>query len=690
MVDRDPRGELFIPRYAFKYYLFFSLSLFWSGTEPPTVPITRNLGSMSLEQILNDIGQNLFLPSEILRSGSKLTVKYKYVGDAYMQSCGCIMSEQLAKEVENLSEECPVCHATGVRGIGPIQPLRHLYDQLRFYQSNTLSNDDITIEQNATPMGVPRTRRPSDKSHSLLSLFLQVATKVATDDESLEKKPSSFSKESSDAQASSRISMDEQALVDSMSLDNISNSKTLPIQDNSGSVMEPPQFPISTSTLSSEYNEEKEFYFAKCFPMYRKRSQFSTHSKFLRTKSKLFINNSISPDCTKFALITPNKWEVFSIPYANSGSKSKEPALLFCGNSAGEYGPNFESLSMPTNPMSLKPIYNESWDASTMRTTRKKTRDNSAETALAQWEHIYCKLSNRLLVVAGTRGIFRVFDLEKGGEPIYTYCSSFPIRSVDINPITSTISCGITGRDRTTGAEQALLLLHRIEFDKASQNWQFPQPITITLPYRDPIHTLQFSSDGKYLSCSTALESRFLVISLRKINEPKLVMKSLRLLDTSLESEGITDTKLFPGNPNLMCVTSVAFNAPPIVINTKIESMNGVQSVAQPTMLLRLNELGSKIHKCEVSPRNDSIAFLDRNGTVYMLFAPTMMDNEKRRILTVDMVSNAYRMREAASMRFSSDGHTLYILDRKGILYVEDFAYALPQHPEVTKCKQIN
>ena len=167
-------------------------------------------------------------------------------------------------------------------------------------------------------------------------------------------------------------------------------------------------------------------------------------------------------------------------------------------------------------------------------------------------------------------------------------------------------------------------------------------------------------------------------------------MKSLRSLDTSLESEGITDTKIFPGNPNLMCVTSVAFNAPPIVINTKIETINGVQSVAQPTMLLRLDELGSKIHKCEISPRNDSIAFLDRNGTVYIVFAPTMMDNEKRRIVTVEMVANAYRMREAASLRFSNDGHTLYILDRKGILYVEDFAYGLPQNHEVTKCKQMN
>lgn len=107
-------------------------------------------------------------------------------------------------------------------------------------------------------------------------------------------------------------------------------------------------------------------------------------------------------------------------------------------------------------------------------------------------------------------------------------------------------------------------------------------------------------------------------------------------------------------------------------------------------MLLRLDELGSKIHRCEISPRNDSIAFLDRNGTVYIMYAPTLLDNEKRRIVSVEVAANAYRLREAASLRFSADGHRLFILDRKGSIYIEDFAYGLPQDEEVTKCKQIN
>ena len=51
---------------------------------------------------------------------------------------------------------------------------------------------------------------------------------------------------------------------------------------------------------------------------------------------------------------------------------------------------------------------------------------------------------------------------------------------------------------------------------------------------------------------------------------------------------------------------------------------------------------------------------------------------------------SAYRVHEAASLRFSTDGHKLFILDRKGILYIEDFAYDTPENREVTKCKLIS
>lgn len=684
---------------------------------------------MSLLKILAELEQNLFLPQQLIsclqdENGLyRCKVRYHVISDAAMLNCGCVVSESLVNEIKEYihSQEipCPVCNEQSCVFVGPVKPLRNLYVQLQFFKDTDHQQQQEQITSTVSNGTITDQRNPDEnRQQSLLSLFHSMASKLSAT--SIQEKNATTEEGSYDT-------------------DNISTNRTVPIQDEN-SLVEPLNVTQSTNNLQhvTQFDEEKEFYFAKCFPIYRKRTQYNTHSKFLRAKSKLFINTSISPDCTKFALITEHKWEVYAIPNSSSrgskGSGSVEPELLCCGKSSGEHGPSFDSLKLPKDPSVLYPIYNESYEYSAFDSSAGNSNKNpnfsNPKNSISNWEHLYCKLANDLLIISGTKGLFRVFDLQQSGKLIYTYRSSFPIRCIDIDPQGTVVACGITGKDRTNGAGQALILFHRIErvndekhtekrknshishrevdsgmdssqsthsFNSSSTSLfsenisiRFPPPVTITLPYRDPINTLQFSSDGQYLSCSTALESRFLVISLRKINEPRLVMKSLRSIDTSLESEGITDTKIFPGNPNLMCVTSVAFNAPPIVINTKIQSINGVQTVAQPTMLLRLDELGSKIHKCEISPRNDSIAFLDRNGTVHIMFAPTMMDNEKRRIVAVDVVANAYRMREAATLKFSNDGHKLYLLDRKGILYVEDFAYGLPQNHEVTKCKQIN
>ncbi|SCU80862.1 LAFA_0C01508g1_1 [Lachancea sp. 'fantastica'] len=671
---------------------------------------------METQQVLQQLEQNLFLPSGLLsceksinQSRYKCTLTYGIIPDPSVLNCGCILSEKLFQELEKLLEGdelfCPLCHSCPVTMVGPVRPLRTLYEQLQFFK-----HDDEEAQRGLFDAS---NRKLSQEASSKL----QRSSNPDVDDEDHDKGHPGMPKQSLislfHSVASSFDDAKEEEIIEVHSLDNASNTKTVPIQDT-GSV---PVSLATTESLSSvqisDLDEEKEFYFAKCFPLYRKRSQFNTHNKFLRTKSRQFVNTAISPDCSKFALITEHKWEVYGIPHQlkKDGKQSKSErelksrvsrksqvkndrssqgegvSLLFCGKSSGEYGDTFETLKLPVN---LKSLYTPK-QLQEMPTPPTKPPADS-------WEHLYCQMSEDLLIISGTKGRFRVFDLNCGGRPIYTYGSTFPIRCIDLDIKSSLIACGITGNDRTTGAEQALILFHQIIKEPSASTkgcsldtvYKFLSPITTTLPYRDPVNNLQFSPDTNYISCSTALESRFLVISLRKIHEPRLVMKSLRSIDTSLESEGITDTKMFPGNSNLMCVTSVAFNAPPIVINTRIQSISVAQSVAQPTMLLRLDELGSKIHKCEISPRNDSIAFLDRNGNVSIMYAPTLFDNEKRRIVLVDVVANASRVRDAASLKFSADGHKLFILDRKGTLYIEDFASGLPQDQDVTKCKQIN
>lgn len=637
---------------------------------------------MRLLSLLEELEKNLLLPKTLescrfneFSQEYVCKVRYGMVDDCSVLSCGCCLSnalyEEIIRQTGQDSVQCPACNYKNAQIIGPVKQLRDLYQQINYYQKKLQIENSSESLESGNGLEEIKDHKVLDESSttrenrkSLLALFHMVASKLGSQSGLNTNKLDNLRsyRRRNISRDGSEYGLDHDS-EDVGVLDNVSNIGTIPISQNSIGASAKNNFEPLTRPISID--EEKEYYFAQCFPIYRRRSQYSTHAKFLRTKSKLFISMAISPDCTKFVLITEHRWEVYSI------QADKSPVLMFCGKSTGEYGPDFDHLKYPADKSVLS-----------IRSTNSLQKD--------PWDHLHCKLSNNFLLISGSKNRFRVFNLNQQGVPIFSYGSNFPIRCIDINSSSDMIACGITGRDRNTGAEQALIVFHKIERNKVTSEPEFLPPSTITLPYRDPINTLQFSDDGMYLSCSTAFESRFLIISLRKYNEPRLIMKSLRSIDSSLESEGITDVKLFPGNPSLMCVTSAAFNAPPIVVNTKIQDIDGVQRIAQPTMLIRLDELGSKIHKCEISPRNDSIAFLNRNGSVYIMFSPTMMDSEKRRIVLVDMVADAYRAHESAAMKFTADGHKLYILDRKGILYVEDFSYGLPQGHEVTKCKQIN
>ncbi|KOG99845.1 Ptr3p [Saccharomyces eubayanus] len=658
-------------------------------------------------RVLDDIEHDLFLPQRLSRDAADVDeshVQYGIVKDCSVLTCGCCVSESLfhtlCDAAPNKQVICPVCHCGDVKLLSAIKPLRQLARQIDFFRSTVAQAETESEEFPAmakasfSSSSLSLSRSPSSSSpgsetdnktlssmttkekSSLLQIFHIVASKIHNlNTEEKSDHPLAAGKpqeqEEHTVKENYTSSLLEPAYDDRTNwkvLDNVSNTRTVPIDNNSSLVSADVTIP-STATYQAnsthDLDEEREYFFANCFPMYRKRFQFNTHTKFLGTKSKLFINQTISPDCTKFALITEHKWEIYSI-----NPKDNSPQLISCGKSSGEYGPDFNQLTEPTQLPGTAP-----------QSSKKKKKN---------WSQRFCKLSNDFLIISGSHNILNIHDINQSGKLIYTYVSNFPIRCIDIDPRSQIIAYGITGKDRHTGAEQALIVIQQITRNKVTQEPEFPPPITITLPYRDPINTIQLSHDAKYLTCSTALESRFLIISLQKINEPRLIMKSVRSIDTSLESEGITDTKLFPGNPNLMCITSTAFNSSPLVINTKITQINGVRTVAQPSMLIRVDEIGCKIHKCEISPRNDAIAFLDRNGSVYIMCAPTMMDNnEKRRTILVETVANAYRAYESATLRFNPEGNKLYILDRKGAFFVEDFAFGLPQSREITKCKQI-
>ncbi|KAK9330235.1 hypothetical protein V1520DRAFT_277558 [Lipomyces starkeyi] len=495
--------------------------------------------------------------------------------------------------------------------------------------------------------------------------------------------------------------------------------------------------------MLSPEDEAREKHFAENYPIYRKDVRYATQSNkgfSVIPRGKVFEATAISPDVRRLALVAEKRWEVFTIP--TSYKLGSNPALACVGKSSGEYGPSL--------------------DACTRRDPNDKLRTMS-------WAQSMAAMSNRFLAIAGTHGVLRVHDLDKSGAPVYTEISAYPIRCIAMAPDGVLLACAVTSKDPVSNTELPVIILHNLSHLMGLSETPI-KSVQIDMPYRDPINTLSFSNDGKLLSCSTILESRFMVINLYDPANPRLVIRSSRRLDTSFESEGITCIRFFPGS-RLMAIASVANNAYPIIVDTKIPSQtppltvstpmsatsteppsffNRTYSVSsqnslgnggfqgfpqddddeydvnsatasssansmfsnrmfvqpippvassgggssssggllQPKMVTRFHEVGTAIHQVAVSPRANSAAFLARNGTVFLTHF-VRVEAEHRRVVAVVDVTNANKISEAASMAFSPNGQKLIIVDRKGILYIEDFGVGTENGEILKKCRII-
>ncbi|KAJ6256717.1 hypothetical protein Dda_8584 [Drechslerella dactyloides] len=355
------------------------------------------------------------------------------------------------------------------------------------------------------------------------------------------------------------------------------------------------------------------------------------------------VATAIAPSCTKFALLERKKYKVFSIL-----ASDKTPELLCAGKNTGEYGPF-------SNPYGLI-----SAEDKVMNKSKK-------------FEYLYAACSDQFLAIAGTNGTLKVHDLREDGRTVYTYISeSYDIKCMAMSADGSTIALGVVNMEH--GKNQTMIVLHHL--DTAPDSPSGAVDLTkIIVPYTDTTGTLSFSDDGVYLACSTLREPRFLVYDLAA-QPPKLVMKSSRKLDISHDAEGITSVKFFPGN-RLMCVTSVASGAMPIVVDNCIGLMDPAGRQEPVRLVTRLNSVGDKVHGCCTSPTGESLAVLDRSGNVLIVFFPHGLVNDegrRPRCLKVAKVQSAIKMSEAASMTFSPDGYRLIIVDRKGDISIIDFA----------------
>ncbi|KAF3917772.1 hypothetical protein ABW20_dc0102713 [Dactylellina cionopaga] len=392
----------------------------------------------------------------------------------------------------------------------------------------------------------------------------------------------------------------------------------------------------------NQQEEKRQNTFVKNFPFYK--AEYVHH---IPTGGRLrfadIVATAIAPSCTKFALLEKKKFKVFSIL-----SSEKTPELLCAGKSTGEYGPYANQYGL---------ISAED------RVMSKQKR----------FEYLMASCSEQFLAIAGTNGTLKVHDLNQDGKTVYTYISeSYDIKCMAMSGDGSTVALGVVNMEH--GKNQTMIVLHHL--DTAPDSPTGAVDLTkIIVPYTDTTGTLSFSDDGVYLACSTLREPRFLVYDLAA-QPPKLVMKSSRKLDISHDAEGITCVKFFPGN-RLMCVTSVASGAMPIVVDNCIGLLDAAGRQEPVRLVTRLNSVGDKVHGCCTSPTGESLAALDRSGNVLLLFFPHGLVNDegrRPRCLKVAKVQGAIKMNEAASMLFSPDGYRLVIVDRKGDITIIDFA----------------
>lgn len=402
--------------------------------------------------------------------------------------------------------------------------------------------------------------------------------------------------------------------------------------------------PSGPSGPPREEDATRESNYAKCFPGFRKQFQHSTQQRSLMQRNKKSYSTAISPDATTFALVNAQKFQIYSIP-----NDYNDPPTLICEPKIQDWG---------SSPM--------------------------------------VSMSTSLVAIASSSGDLWVYNFE--GQLQYHNKSQFTIHCMTVSPLDTMVACGIVTRDKTANIDkQPLVVLHFLTPPNQQQQPQPQQntqgPISLLIPYYDTINYLCFAHDETYLGCSTSGESRFMVISLADRTMPRLVMKSIRRVDANKDSEGITSVKFIPRHlrRQYMVVTSsvMSSNSPPVILDPKINTNSGTSAssaVSQPSLIMRVDKVGSQIHNCAISPRGDAIAFLDRSGLVYVMHAPGML-SDHRRIAVVEEVSRGPQYTSAASMQFTSSGHALVIVDRKGELFIEDYGAGLPNQAGIGKCR---
>lgn len=678
------------------------------------------------------------------------------VSDASVLSCGCLVSESLF--LSSCSTQCPNCNSNEVHLLAEVKPLRELYVIVQLMLNN-FSRPRRLSSKKSIRGGESGSfnDEASKESQDLISLFYKYAKEVDLVETKLSNEGTVTGPiDISNAVTSQRTNLPSNSPPCASSILSQSPFNSLPPKDNKANF---------EKNLIQSLSEEKEYNFSKCFPLYRHLSSFSTQqnkfnlNSFANLSFKLnsmikktirFMGSSIysyfdfdlNVEITNFVLITNKRWELYEfIPTGRNDVVFNKPRLICCGKLTGEYGPSYNSMtSNKRDDIVLM------YDFSNGSSGRQESNEEIVNKRLNQWEFLHCSLGHKYLVISGTKGIMRVFNTNKNstydlGQPIYTYLINFPIRCMSISRNESLIACGITAKERISGKEQPFIILNNLILS-SSGKLESVDPITITIPYRDPIKLLNFNSSATHLICFTAWESRYLIIKLRGNNtdnyrKPRLIWsdtlhsKTQRRYDNDesesvntdddfmMTDEGVTDIQFGSLNSNALIFSYCTLhNKLPFIlrlhgatIDTKkkptendgyslISGLNSIEeekfnNITSSEVIMRIPEVGSSIHRFALSPRGDGIVFLTKEGSLYLLStsdwqAYSAMPSKKL-LVHLGEVSATERSSESASVMFSSDGGQIFTVDRKGIFNVFDFTKGVPGADlDVVKCKIIN
>ncbi|KAG7194944.1 SPS-sensor component ptr3 [Scheffersomyces spartinae] len=670
----------------------------------------------------------------------------KPVEDCSVLTCGCLVSESYFLQL--LDKKCPTCLAKGVGLLSSIEPLRELYQVVQKLNFNASSrrrrrSSSKRSEKGALVIGdalnelfrenTKATTTDKEDSVDFMTLFYKIAkeeTKGCGGD------PGGGEEELKHTQVNATNDNDEsvsrQKSTTSIHVEDYMNQ--LQIQ-NPHPLLVDPVWGTDLDLLS----EEKEYNFSKCFPFHRKFTSYPTlQSKFklnfILLKSYRIIASDIisyfrnGQEVMMFVFLTEKRWEIYEFKSGDS-----KPEMVCCGKLTGEYGPSPSSLRLSSS----EGIVNKS------DFNYPGAEDSSLSKRLQSWDHIHCKLASDYLLISGSKGVLRVYNLRKGskylvGQPIYTYVTNFPLRCISISPNQQLLACGIVARERLSGREQPFIILHKMNFTPEGI-LKTVEPITITVPYRDPIKLISFNATSSYILCCTAWESRYLIIKIREFNDnyrrPRLVWTDYagkRSKETSndkndngleMTTAGITDIQFGIKHSNTIIITSCSIkNTFPEIVRLEGATLDSERKGSSHTvadvigeqestssrldevetsyirsseLALRFPEVGPFIHKLAISPRGDGLVFLRNDGNLYLVSTPNLSvpvtGNNKKIVVLLGEVAGSDVADECASISFSADGGKVYAVDRRGILYVYDFTKGVPgQELDVVKCKIIN